>query len=1483
MRAIWLIICLLIVYGSVYPFHFASPANTVEAWNGFFSYRHFFTSIGDELGNIALFIPFGWFGILAFDRNGAAPWRFFLVGILGGALALALQIAQIYLPARSPAMADVLWNLIGTLLGLLIGSVGPESSIFRNLGFAKGSQGSLAIMAIWLLAELSPLIPSLDLQQIKNSLKPLFLSQIPAIGPAFFHAGGAVLAGRLMEDRPGRSGLREYIFLLLAVAAGKLVILYQHLDAASFWGLTMGGVVWLALRRRREPYRAHIIAGFLFAAYLAFSFAASEDAEGGGRFNWTPFAELLTSSMLSNLQGLVQRTFFYTGLLWLFWSVANKTFTPLCILLTVCVGFVETAQTWLAGRHGDITDPLLVVLFGFAMKKLGHADANPYLQSHSSVARPVPPIKRTKYSQDLSVKTWAYRTTASALIIAAGIALMLHLPGIPYNVRELFLGNGNFFVLFIFGLAVLWVGAGAAWAGYIANASRRVLVALPVAAFGASIISLILFSASVTQESLDDIAGSNNLYWFVTHKNIWGVWARDLFEILPPTLIGFFERPIRYAALYSSLIVLIALVSCVYEVHGRAFYDMKRWGGLIIGSIFWLWLCKSISFDWSSTDNLNELIARDVAMGMGGGLYLYLLIILISVNANFLARSSSTARLPIVIVATALAIPLGWLLFKLGLEQHILKYNLDYSGPQFLLGQDRTHLLSETELFVRWSAVQFSGTVVIAYGMRLMLDFLALPAMGRDADIPIVKTAEARRRVDGGKTRNARNPPVRLVALSTMGAVILIAVMALIFRGNAPVETRVNEADLPKLPAPAEAPPISFERFHYSHPRLPVPSDADILRLRQQNPDFLKLHRSLAKHGAGKIQSAIISAYVDESDIDLALLHRQLMSLQFTYRGNDETPPLAMAYDWLYDRWSEDQRNELLGKLVTGCEYVIKVIREERLSPYNVYLYNDLLKSLMACSVSLYGDDPRAKPIMNFAYDLWKKRVLPVWRQVMGQNGGWHEGGEYVGNGIGGVLYATVAMWREATGEDLFVSEPSIRGFLDFLVYRKRPDMTDMRWGDAGFFENNVPDKLALALEYHDATAYSLGGCPHALVPSSWPWGPLTDSVLCVPARIAEAPLEKFFDGIGMVIARSDWTEKSTYVTFKAGDNYWSHSHLDQGSFTVYKGGELVIDSGFYGPKYGADHHMNYTYQTIAHNVATITDPDDIVPAPAKNNEKPRPIANDGGQRRVGSGWGVEAAPLDLDEWREKRDYYHTGKIHLYRATDGLVVAVAELTPAYTNGMSGQGMFSHRTRRVEKYWRTFIYDREEDVILIFDRIRSSQADFIKRSLLHTQEKPSLAPYGFNARLAPAAKPGRSGGELQAHVLYPVDPILNIVGGKGEAFLVNGRNYDENGNIWDIWKKKRDAEPGMWRVEISPSIAQTDDEFLIVLKPQLLGAANPTRIERSDEGENSGCVLIGAKRKLRLSFPASAEGATVRIDDKTELDFTVHLRETEKPD
>lgn len=707
------------------------------------------------------------------------------------------------------------------------------------------------------------------------------------------------------------------------------------------------------------------------------------------------------------------------------------------------------------------------------------------------------------------------------------------------------------------------------------------------------------------------------------------------------------------------------------------------------------------------------------------------------------------------------------------------------------------------------------------------------------------------------------------------GVLVLVVGISLLAFQFQTARVQLENQDQDLIPRPDQLPIPSLPHFRYNHPRLPAPSAAEILEIQRSHSRYLQEQRKRARGGKGRFFSIALSGRVDPGDIDFAQVTRRLLEMKYTWRGHGQGMPMALIYDWLYPYFTPSQRRALQDKLAEGCAYLINFIRKNALSPYNVFLYNSPFQALMAVSIALYGDHPYGDQCMAFTYDFWKHRILPVWRQVMGKHGGWHEGAEYVGIGIGRAVYSLPAMWRRAAGEDLFRTEPGIRGFLDFLVYRRRPDGYHLRWGDGKYFDKWVPERFALALEYRDRAAYGFFGCPRRFQPTAWPWGPLPDRSLCDRKAYRSLPLEKFFDGIGMLISRSDWSEDATYVVFKTGDNFWSHSHLDQGAFTIYKGGPLAIDSGFYGTTYGTDHHLNYSYQTIAHNVITVTDPEDTARLPGKNDKPPRPIANDGGQRRVGSGWG-RPAPIDLKQWQSRYTTYHTGRIARYFAGDGLVVAVAELTPAYSNEYCGQGNPLDRTCRVARYWRTFIYDRAEDVVVVYDDVTAVRPEFIKRSLIHSIGRPLMKPGGFVIETPPNPKLHRKGGRLEVEVLFPREAYLNPLGGRGFEFWVDGKNYDEGGKVWKMVRKMRvpRPEPGKWRVEVVPPQAKLRDRFLMVLKPSLRGESNPTRVVPLEERDWVGCRLLGGARTLRLKFPRDRDGVVVGFESGRRIDLTV---------
>ena len=758
-----------------------------------------------------------------------------------------------------------------------------------------------------------------------------------------------------------------------------------------------------------------------------------------------------------------------------------------------------------------------------------------------------------------------------------------------------------------------------------------------------------------------------------------------------------------------------------------------------------------------------------------------------------------------------------------------------------------------TNLLITWVAVWLAHWVTTH-----ILPWLAADPVGTPASMP---SATA------GRTTRARSLKRAAGAVATVIAITLVG-------ANAPVQQQGRSGTgaalaapaAPTYPPAAELPPVALPDFRHQRPRLPHPSMADLVRLAIDNPDYLAEQKSrAASERRPALDAMIFNAFAEPGSQDLDALTERLTTLPRRAALFGHILLLATAYDWLHYYWTEEQHARLQHLLGRACQTTIEHIRAERLSPYARELYAGPLQALMACSIALYQDHPQGELYMRFAHELWINRVLPVWDQVFGLNGGWHEGANLLADGIGRAIYSVPAMWRHGTGDDRFAKHPGLAGFLDFLVHRVRPDGTQFRWGDGAFFDRHPPEANALALEFGHAAAYSLSPPRGGPAPVLQPWGPLSDTTLAHEHTARLLPLSRLFDGLGKVVARSDWTPEATYVTFKAGDNYWSHTHLDQGAFTIYKGGPLAIDSGIKGPLYGSLHHRNYAYQTIAHNTITVTDPADTVPAPAWDG--PRPFANDGGQRRIGSTPRINPAPLDRDDWEAQRDTYHTGRIAHYLEADGLTVALTDITPAYTNSRSGQGFFEHRTRRVERLWRTFGYDRVDDVVVIYDDVESTRPDFTKRWLLHSQEMPQLQGNRFRVEAPSARGSGRGGGRLEAVVLLPEHPIILPVGGPGMEFSVDGVSYQDLDRRGEPRRRThRHIEPGAWRVEVMPPHPATQDVFLVVLLPTAadLRPTHSVRLVRA--GAEIGAEVVGPRRSTTWWFTPGQHTARVVVEE-----------------
>jgi VanZ family protein len=365
-RKLLLLVCVLIGYGSLYPFSFEHPGP--DEWKTFLSEWGGHDSTGDLLGNIALFVPYGLLGTLAFPPRADARGQLITVVLSGGVLAIGLQAVQLFTPTRDPALFDVAWNSLGIVLGVLAAI--PLARWTAGYGDRHGSLPMSAVLTgFWALSQLVPFVPSLDLQAFMGSLKPLFNVTRFSMTDTGIAAAGVLAAATLLTSstRPRRI-LLLLPLALLAIACAKILVITQHLDWETLIGWTLGYGAFLCIQPLQDRTRFGICVLTLLFAYTLTALEPFALRNHAGTFYLVPFADLLEGSMLSNETAVVPRLALFAMVLWLLRLMAG-TVWPGSILLAFWIGLLELIQIILEGRTASITDSLLVLLISWILSQ----------------------------------------------------------------------------------------------------------------------------------------------------------------------------------------------------------------------------------------------------------------------------------------------------------------------------------------------------------------------------------------------------------------------------------------------------------------------------------------------------------------------------------------------------------------------------------------------------------------------------------------------------------------------------------------------------------------------------------------------------------------------------------------------------------------------------------------------------------------------------------------------------------------------------------------------------------------------------------------------------------------------------------------------------------------------------------------------------------------------------------------------------------
>lgn len=377
----------LLVYGSLYPLAgWRIPEGSpMVSWPRY-------VSRADMVTNLLVYIPLGLLLVRSFPGRWRAVSSIAMATVLGSVLSIGVEVLQLFLPARVSSMGDIALNAAGSLIGAVIAwnlkeqvTMGRQIRSLRHAWFLSGAatDAGLAAIGLWALSQLVPLVPSFDVGNLKQGLRPLWYTlRDPAIFRPLdaavyaFSIGGlgviATIISREKKFAPVFWGMFAATVLLL-----KVPIVGRQLSLEAISGLVVG--LALLFFARKLPSRLPVAAASLMVlgGFIVSELSPASNAAATYPFNWVPFAGHMTNVM--GLAGILEGIWPFTALAFLTWEMHTSqsliATTTGGVFLLALVFALEWSQQSISGRHGDITAPVLAGI-GWILPRLRMAREN---------------------------------------------------------------------------------------------------------------------------------------------------------------------------------------------------------------------------------------------------------------------------------------------------------------------------------------------------------------------------------------------------------------------------------------------------------------------------------------------------------------------------------------------------------------------------------------------------------------------------------------------------------------------------------------------------------------------------------------------------------------------------------------------------------------------------------------------------------------------------------------------------------------------------------------------------------------------------------------------------------------------------------------------------------------------------------------------------------------------------------------------------
>ena len=369
MRRLLLLVVAIVVYGSLYPWHFVFAGRPEPVpvllhswpaiWNRFL--------LRDVAINVMLYVPVGAVACLAlrprWPSAALAAAIFF-----GCALSLSMELLQAYVPGRSTSLSDLATNTLGAAVGAgLAWAFAHRIEPLLRSRARRASPGAALLVACWGGYQLYPFFPILSTARLRQAIVDLIVTHAFSPVGAWAAAAEWFAAALALEAVFGRLRGSWLAAAMLLALGMRIFVPSRSVALDEIAGAALALLAWEILPAR---HRVRIAVSMALSAILLAELAPFHFTAHAARFYWMPLGATFENERWGAVVILLRIAFFYGSAVWLL--VRSGVRYPVAGgALAVALFALELVQRYLPGRTPEITDALIALVMMAALWAIG--------------------------------------------------------------------------------------------------------------------------------------------------------------------------------------------------------------------------------------------------------------------------------------------------------------------------------------------------------------------------------------------------------------------------------------------------------------------------------------------------------------------------------------------------------------------------------------------------------------------------------------------------------------------------------------------------------------------------------------------------------------------------------------------------------------------------------------------------------------------------------------------------------------------------------------------------------------------------------------------------------------------------------------------------------------------------------------------------------------------------------------------------------